>query len=229
MVWKSLCGYILSWYKVQLPRRLEGSYEPRSFLSRMEVCLLSTELEVQGFAALRILRKARVPWVPAWPRQSVGHRACASSTPPLWERQGDRSLGRFENWFKVTSPVSGGTRIPTEICFTCLHVYLLDFHIGRTGWWPSPLSWVNFPPNSSFFSEFLPATRSCNWLSLQRKFSYFNLFLPMKVFSCNCFGSTVMDIKRDLNLHFCWVFNIRKVVEPCPLNVLVFYMEFSWQ
>lgn len=151
MVWKSLCGYILSWYKVQLPRRLEGSYEPRSFLSRMEVCLLSTELEVQGFAALRILRKARVPWVPAWPRQSVGHRACASSTPPLWERQWDRSLGRFENWFKVTSPVSGGTRIPTEICFTCLHVYLLDFHIGRTGWWPSPLSWVNFPPNSSFF------------------------------------------------------------------------------
>ena len=30
-----------------------------------------------------ILRKTWVPWVPAWPRQSVGYRVCTRSTPPL--------------------------------------------------------------------------------------------------------------------------------------------------
>lgn len=188
---------------IQSPRRLEGSYEPRSFLSRMEVCLLSTELEVQGFAALRILRKARVPWVPAWPRQSVGRRACASSTLPLWERQGDRSLGRFENWFKVPSPVSGGTRIPTEICFTCLHVYLLDFHIGRTGWWPSPLSWVNFPPNSSFFQNFCQLPAAATGCLCNASFLISTYFYQWK-----CFPAPVLEVLYQERFEFTFLLSV---------------------
>lgn len=136
-----------------------------------------------------ILRKARVPWVPAWPRQSVGHRACASSIPPLWERQGDRDVGRFENWFKVPLPVSGGTRITTEICFTCLQVCLLDFHIGRTGWWPSPLHWVNFPPNSSFFQNFCQLPEAATGCLRNASFLISTYFYKWK-----CFPTTVLEV-----------------------------------
>lgn len=52
--------------------------------SRMEVCLLSTELEVQGFAALRILRESsECPGCLHGPGRVLGRRACAGSTLPL--------------------------------------------------------------------------------------------------------------------------------------------------
>lgn len=57
---------------------------------------------------------------------------------------------------------------------------------------------------------------------------YFNVFYKLKYFP-QLFWRHIGDIKRDPNLYFQWVFNIRKVGELCLLNGLVSYMKFSWQ
>lgn len=58
--------------------------------------------------------------------------------------------------------------------------------------------------------------------------SCFSVFYKLKYFP-QLFWRHIVDIKRDPNLYFQWVFNIRKVGQLCLLDGLVSYVKFSWQ
>lgn len=71
----------------------------------------------------------------------VHFHPCQVRKLEAWE---DQSL------LKAFSLVSGGTRILTEVCVTCLQMCCMDFHVAV----------------HSHFPEFLSSARSCSWLSL---------------------------------------------------------------
>lgn len=157
MIWKSVCGCIHSRYEVQLPSRLEGSNGPTCSLSCRGSLFIVYRIGVKGVLDTEEgsgALDAHVAQAECGPAHVL-----APPSPSLLERWGDRGLGRFGNLLKAPSLGSAGTRILTEICFTCLHTCPLDFDVDWAGWWPPPLRWVDFSL-SSCFSELLPATRA---------------------------------------------------------------------